>query len=168
MLSFPITKGNPRGHTLLNKPTINSFLWDLECNCGLSSREIRLGFPSCTDKWQSSKKGILFPFYASWAQSDSHFLTLVIHGHLFLHCKNRHTPKECECVSLPFYEKRILDPSLLIFFQLLLYIRTGITPLPTYSNKQPLCGLCFLFFHRPGLSLIQAAMFQLGSRDAVN
>lgn len=143
ILSFPITKGNPRGHTLLNKPTINSFLWDLECNCGLSSREIILGFPSCTGKWQSSKTSILFPFYASWTQSVSHLLTSVMHGHLFLHCKNEHMLKEHECVSLPFYEKRIMDPSLLIFFffQILLYTRTRITRISTYSNKQPSRGL---------------------------
>lgn len=122
---------------LLNKPTLNSFLWGLKYNWVLSSREILLGFPSCIDKWQSSKTSILFPFYASWTQSDWHLLTLMIHGHLFLIAKMNTHQKKMKVFHFLLMRKELWILVHWMFFQIFLYTRTGLSSLSSYSNKQP-------------------------------
>lgn len=55
-----------------------------------------------------------------------------------------------------------------MFFQILLYTRTGISSLSTIQiNSHCVDFDCLLFFYRPGSPLIQAAMAQPGFRDAV-
>lgn len=108
ILSYPIRNGNPRGHTLLNKLTINSaFKRQLQSfKQGDYTKVLHLA--QISGKEAKKKKVFYFKhiIYASSTKSDSWLLTVVIHKYYCLQLQKINISKRAWICFFLAYEKK--------------------------------------------------------------